>query len=162
MVDIMIKETFNGGDITILNNDVMVVTGIENMPYLSMFGGGDWWGNDLLLTDGPDLKFIATTEALCRVTTLNSNGRALIEAAVLADLAFLETDVPGTTLNVTVQVLDDNVISITVFINLQQVFYMLWNPVNPVLSVLPVSSDVLLNDDGDALFNDDGSVLLSD
>ena len=67
MFDLAVIENGNGGDIQVFGNDLAIVNGIENMPYLGMFGGNleqstvdnevtefslDWWGNDLLMKYG--------------------------------------------------------------------------------------------------------------
>jgi hypothetical protein len=83
-IDVMIWETGSGGNIKVQNNDLVVVNGYENMPYLSMYEGNDSWMDDLLLTG--DQKHQATTEVVIAATTLNSTGRGLIEEAMSNDL----------------------------------------------------------------------------
>jgi hypothetical protein len=59
MFDLAIIETGDGGDYQLKGNDLAVVNGSENMPYIAMFGGNieatlnnivqdqslDYWGN---------------------------------------------------------------------------------------------------------------------
>jgi hypothetical protein len=71
-MDLAIIETGNGGDLQLVGNDLAMVNGIENMPYLGMFGGNieestvnkveklqsfDWWGNNLLMPGNQSIQF---------------------------------------------------------------------------------------------------------
>jgi len=62
IVDLNIVETNDGGDCVLLSNDVQLISGLQNMPYIGMFGGNveqstegpkiteqtfDFWGNFL-------------------------------------------------------------------------------------------------------------------
>jgi len=125
-MDIKILEAGDGGDMSINGNDLAVVFGVENMPYIGMFGGASWFGNDLLLQD-TDLIFSSETEQLLINTALNSAGRVEIEAAIKRDLQFLINDVEGTELIVQTQITSDNRIEIRVNFG-GTTFYMLWNP----------------------------------
>lgn len=108
--DLAIIETLNGGDLQLVGNDLAVVYGVENMPYLSMFGGNidestvnqnanqptseqnfDWWGNNLLMKNNSSTQFISQTEKTLNNTQLNSAGRVTIENAIASDLQFLAT-----------------------------------------------------------------------
>lgn len=107
--DLAIIETGNGGDIQLLKNDLAVVQGIENMPYLAMFGGNkeqstenvnanqpvpaqsfDWWGNNLFMQGDQSIQFNSKVEKILNTTPLTSAGRVLIENAIKKDLEFLE------------------------------------------------------------------------
>jgi len=88
-IDLMVYETGSGGDVLIRNNDIVVVTGFENGPYLSMYEGNDSWMDDILLTG--DQKHTATTEAVIASTPLTSAGRVEIEEAMNTDLDDLAT-----------------------------------------------------------------------
>jgi hypothetical protein len=122
MNDILLYETGNGGDVVIRGNEIVTVEGIENMPYLSMFGGKSWWGNYLI----PDSPFLCVTEELLNNTALNSAGRMAIEKAVKQDLAFLD-DIDGTTYSVDVSILQPKKVSIYITINGKK-FELQWNP----------------------------------
>ncbi len=82
--DIMVFETGSGGSIAIRNNDLVTVTGYENMPYLNMYEGDDNWADDILLTG--DQRHRATTERVIADTPLTSIGRSAIEEAMSNDL----------------------------------------------------------------------------
>lgn len=105
MADLKLIETGSGGDIFRFGNDFLLIEGLENMPYLAMFGGNpgfvtpqnrvaaeqsfDWWGNSLLFFNEPQVQFNSETEHTLRTVALNSSGRAIIEQAILRDLAFM-------------------------------------------------------------------------
>lgn len=135
-MDVQITEQNNGGDLTIKTNDLSVVTGVENMPYLAMFGGSEWWGNDLLLNDGQDFKFSAETEEILLTIPLNSSGRSIVENAIKRDLAFLLNDVANTTLTITTRITSDNRLEILVKFAGGE-FYLLWNPLTKQSVISP-------------------------
>ncbi|HXP52170.1 MAG TPA: hypothetical protein VN922_19595 [Bacteroidia bacterium] len=118
--DLAIIETGNGGDLQKLNNDLSVVYGIQNMPYLSMFGGNvkqstkqntvaeqsfDYWANTLMYDAEPDLQMNSLTERTYKSVALNSQGRILIEAAIKEDLKLL-SDVA--TVTITTYIISDD------------------------------------------------------
>jgi phage gp46-like protein len=103
-MDFAIIETLNGGDLVLKGNDLVVVDGIQNMPYLAMFGGNveqstknkiteeqsfDWWGNNLLMPSNQSIQFNSITEKVINTTALTSSGRVTIENAIKDDLKFL-------------------------------------------------------------------------
>ena len=92
MADLLIRETGNGGDLVLKGNDLAMVSGAENMPYLSMFGGVNWWGNDLLLGEDIDLQFNSESEAAINDISLNSAGRVALENAASVSGMILTTE----------------------------------------------------------------------
>lgn len=104
-MDIQLKETFDGGDFVMKRNDVSIIEGFENMPYLGMFGGNpgfntpqsrlrnqqayDFWGNNLLSNNNASIQINSNTEYALITTALTSAGRLLIEQAVKRDLQFM-------------------------------------------------------------------------
>lgn len=103
-LDLLLDETLDGGDIVLKGNDMQVIYGFQNMPYIGMFGGNpgfvtptnrlknqafDFWGNALLMPNKPLVQFNSTTEHVLNNTALTSNGRILIEQAVRNDLQFM-------------------------------------------------------------------------
>lgn len=131
MMDVTLIETGNGGDLVLSGNDLSIVDGISNMPYIAMFGGSNFWGNDLLF-DNDDLRFSAETENILLTVPLNSQGRSTIEAAIKRDLQFLLNDVPNTELIVTCRIVSDNRLEIFVKFGGTE-FNLLWNPQNQSL-----------------------------
>ena len=122
--DILIYETGSGGDFLLRGNGLATVSGYENSPYLSMFGGNDWWGN-AYIPDGNSL-FSAQTEDVLNTTPLTSAGRVKIENAIKADLAYLD-DITGTTYTVSTSIANANRLDIVITIN-GKVFNYQWNP----------------------------------
>lgn len=126
-MDLLIVENGDGGDLVLRGNDLVMVKGIENVPYLASFGGdADWWANDYLDPTRPELKWLSETESILRTTPLNSNGRQKIEQAVLNDLAQLKKQ---TNSNITVQAIIANVDRLEILINIDNLAVQyIWNP----------------------------------
>ncbi len=112
----VIEANGNGGDLQLVGNDLALVFGVENMPYLGMFGGNveestvnnvvrlqsfDWWGNNLLMPNNQSIQFNSVVERTLNNTPLTSAGRVIIENAIKTDLAFLS---PLATITVTVTI----------------------------------------------------------
>lgn len=104
MADLKLIETLNGGDLVLLGNDLVVIGGLQNMPYLGIFGGNieestkefnvdeqrfDFWGNDLLMLNQPEIQYNSETERLLSDIALNSSGRLIIEQTIAKDLEFM-------------------------------------------------------------------------
>lgn len=127
MIDMLVQEQGSGGDGIIRNNDIVMVFGFENQPYLAQFGGNEWWGNDLFFANEPNSKFLSLTEQVLATTPLNSAGRILIEQAMADDLAYLTDYDPETKISVSVTIDSVNRISAINTINGQQIA-MNWSP----------------------------------
>lgn len=105
--DLALVESFGGGDITLLGNDLAVDYSIGTSMYLRMFGGNveasttnprdttaqdfSYWGNAFILD--PKLQFNSLTERTLNTTPLTSNGRIIIENAIKKDLEGLDCTV---------------------------------------------------------------------
>ena len=131
-MDVKLTEQNNGGDLTLNNNDLALVYGVENMPYLAMFAGDDFWGNDLLLSE-KFRAYLAETERVLLSVALNSQGRIEIENAVKRDLQFLLDIVQGSTLTVQTKITDDNRLEMLITFNGQEI-NLLWNPQTATLT----------------------------
>lgn len=105
MADLQMVENGDGGDLVLLGDDLVVIDGFQNMPYLGMFGGNteentkefnvdeqrfDWWGNNLLMQNQPIIQYNSDTERLLNEIALNSSSRLLIEQTVKSDLDFMK------------------------------------------------------------------------
>jgi hypothetical protein len=105
MFDLFLIETKDGGDVVLEGNDLKVVFGFENMPYLALFGGNpgestrefqpteqrlDWWGNDRFFQNQPSIQINSGTQNFLSKNALSSAGRLRIEQQILADLSFME------------------------------------------------------------------------
>jgi phage gp46-like protein len=127
MIDIRIIQTGDGGDFVVKGNDLEAVNGIENMPYLAMFGGdADWWANGLLFAENPEVQIKSTVEKTLMNTALNSSGRIAIENAVKKDLEFLQKSY-GAVVTVAASITSNNRIELLININGNNIKY-LWNP----------------------------------
>ena len=125
MIDALLIEQGSGGNLVIRNNDLVTVSGYENMPYIGQFGGDTFWADGLLLVD--DQMHTCQTEKVMNSVPLNSSGRVSISNAVEEDLAFLADAVPGTATTVSVAIAAKNRIDSNVGIAGQNI-YMQFNP----------------------------------
>ena len=105
-MDVKLIETGNGGDVRRKTKDIFVIEGLENMPYLALFGGNvnastptrrlvneqafDWWGNNLLFPNDQGRQFNSLTESRLIDTPLTSSGRIRLEEALKEDLKFMK------------------------------------------------------------------------
>lgn len=105
MADLKMIETGNGGDLVLNGNDLQVIEGWQNMPYLGMFGGNveasttgpkisneealDWWANNLLMQNEQEIQLNSTLEKALNTIPLTSSGRNQIRQAVIFDLGFM-------------------------------------------------------------------------
>lgn len=110
-------ENGSGGDLVLLGNDLAMINGLQNMPYLGMFGGNpdqittgpkiadqqafDWWGNQLLYPNLPAIQFNSLLEKKLQQVALSSQGRLQIEQTIKKDLAFM-TNFAGVTVDVSI------------------------------------------------------------
>lgn len=129
MNDIELYEGGNGGELRINGNDLNWVDGITNMPYMSCFGGNNWWGNSLL-DEGRGIRFTAETEDIINSTPLSSNGRLKIEQAIIRDLEYLKAEFPTEKLIVSVSIVSEKRIDVTVNLAGKEMF-LVWNPFIP-------------------------------
>ena len=127
MFDVAIVESGSGGDVQIVGNDLGIVYGIENQPYLASFGGNiqadtisnnisinsrlDYWGNTLLIPNNPSQQFNSKLERTLLNTPLTSSGRTKIISALTQDLLYLK-DVLGKDVLIGVSIISDNWIQI--------------------------------------------------
>jgi phage gp46-like protein len=105
-MDLKVIEEGNGGELVKTAKDLVVISGLQNMVYLALFGGcveastptkrlpteqaADWWGNSLLFPDNPERQLNSLTERTLNEVALTSSGRVRIEQAVLKDLDFMK------------------------------------------------------------------------
>jgi hypothetical protein len=104
-MDLAFLETGNGGDLMVRGNDLFLIEGWGNMPYLGMFGGNpvgvtkkrfegeqafDFWGNNLLMPQDESIQFNSLLEKKLTEIPLTSNGRIQIQQIILQDLKFMK------------------------------------------------------------------------
>lgn len=125
--DVALFETGNGGDFSIVNNDLLMGETMYQQIYLALFGGNvqastkpsylasedryDYWGNQLVWKETKTKQFNSETERTIQTTTLNSSGRLAIVRAIEKDLEYLRSVV---NLSVEVEIISSNKIRITV------------------------------------------------
>jgi len=105
MIDIIIYESGNGGEIKLKDNgDIETTQGLFNMPYLAHFGGNveasttgneiegeerfDWWGNEFL---DEQFQMNSLLEKSLNENNISSSGRNFIERDAKADLEVLNS-----------------------------------------------------------------------
>ena len=128
--DINLFEGGSGGEMRILNSDLLMSETIYQTIYLALYGGNveqdttedesdleenfDYWGNQLFYSNNPDKWFNSQTERTLSTVALNGEGRKLIEDAVNADLQFLNNVV---NFEVEVSISSNNRAEIAIFIS---------------------------------------------
>lgn len=110
MTDVLLRQTNDGGEITIQGGLVLMSEGLETAAYLSLFGGNEddaagtdtarqWWGN--LLDVEPERAYRSETQFLVQALPAIPFNLRRIEQAVARDLQWmLDT---GTAQSVTVE-----------------------------------------------------------
>lgn len=105
--DLNLFETGQGGDYSIINQDLLLGETLYMQIYLALFGGNieastkdaylqseerfDYWGNGLIWRNEKSVQFNSETERTIQNTALNSSGRLSIIQAVNVDLAHLKS-----------------------------------------------------------------------
>lgn len=126
MTDIAIIETLNGGDIVLQGNDLATVEGFTNMPYLSCFGGNDWWGNDII-GEGAGVQYNGITEDNLNAAVINTSLPNKAERWMQQDLAYLNEQYPNEKIQIDVSIPAPNKINATIAFKGEQM-YINWNP----------------------------------
>lgn len=105
IVDLRLIENKDGGDCVLNGNDLEMISGFQNMPYIGMFGGNveqstlgpktteetfDFWGNFLFHPTEQPIWFNSKTELLLKSVALTSSGRIQIQEQVKKDISFME------------------------------------------------------------------------
>jgi len=113
--DILLFENGNGGEISIVNDDIALNEQLYQQVYLCLFGGNleadtrgdeiateirfDWWANSLQFKEKQAKQFNSETERALNENALNSNGRINILRAVENDLKLFKS-IADLTINV--------------------------------------------------------------
>lgn len=105
-MDLAIFETHDGGDLMLRGRDLAMYFGIENHPYLGMFGGNkaasttnivtdsqsfDWWGNNLVMPGDQSIQMNSLFEKALDEINLTSAGRVRLIAIIKRDLEFMSS-----------------------------------------------------------------------
>lgn len=128
MKDFGLYETGYGGDLSILNNDIEMVSSLSNQVYIALFGGNigyvtrndfnadqqrlDFWGNSLIYRNNSRKQFNSLTEHFILNSVINSAFRSKLIDCVKRDLEYLDA-IFVTDINV---IIDTNNIKILVSI----------------------------------------------
>lgn len=153
VTDLKLIETSDGGDCVLVANDLQMISGFQNMPYIGLFGGNieqsttgpktteqtfDFWGNYLLHPTLQEVWFNSKTEKLLMETALNSAGRMAIEQQVKKDVEFMQ-QFAAISVSVTLVAVDRINIAITIMepnaLN-SNVFTYIWDATNAELTML--------------------------
>lgn len=93
--DVLLFQTVNDGDISVVNGVVEMTAGFETAAYVSLFGGNieddgtaanalTWWGN--LDETEPAKKYVSETQHLLDLLPPTSSNLLKLEAAASRDL----------------------------------------------------------------------------
>lgn len=138
MLNKTIYEDGNGGQLTIINNDVATTDSLLMMAYIAMFGGNreasttstttegelnlDWWGNDR--EENSSTWINSETEKTLIGIQLNSSSIETIKQAILTDLDFM--DAYGD-LSVAVSITDVNTVKMHITLNQGDNLSLIWD-----------------------------------
>lgn len=131
--DLNLFASGNGGEIAILNGDLLLTEQLYQQIYLCLFGGNleasttgnelpgeprlDWWANSLFFLNNPPKQFNSFTEKALRDNPLSSNGRTKILQAVEADLQNFKS---VANISVNVVILNTNQVQLSISISQPQ------------------------------------------
>lgn len=101
MTDVLLRQTHDGGDITVEAGLVLMSEGLESAAYLSLFGGNEddagdtageraqWWGN--LGEPEPSRTYRSETQYLMRSLAAVPSNLRLVERAAARDLEWMRS-----------------------------------------------------------------------
>lgn len=104
--DLHLYESGDGGELLLLNGDLVLSETLYQTIYIALFGGNieastlgneiagqerfDYWANELVFKNQKNKQFNSETEKMLTSVTINSLGRLKIKNAVELDLDFLK------------------------------------------------------------------------
>lgn len=167
--DVRLIETGDGGDVTLKGNDIQSIEGLQNMPYIAIFGGNpnqltqgertdieafDYWGNFLFEPNNTAAWFNSRLEKVLKNTTITPQGVRLIETAINKDLNFMRefAEVTVSVSSPFVDRLKIDIILIQPEIGTNNIFTYIWNATNGELSE-EQSNNIISQGQGIALGN---------
>ena len=94
--DVLLEQTNNNGEISVINGVVAMTGSFETMAYLCLFGGNEdddgradnvetWWGN--IDEVDPDFRYVSETQNLLQSIPAISANLLKLQAAAERDLA---------------------------------------------------------------------------
>ena len=128
--DLHIYESGSGGELVLLNGDLVLAESLYQTIYIALFGGNveastlgneieseerfDYWANSLIYKDNISKQFNSKTEKTLSEVTINTAGRLKIKSVVEEDLLFLKNIV---NLKVNIVILSTDKIEINLILN---------------------------------------------
>lgn len=114
--DLLLKDTLDGGEISLQNGEFVMESGYRNALTLSLLGGNElddgtknnsntWWGNLLANTSKAE-KYISEFQNLIRSLPLTTKNIVLAEKAAQRDLAWLIDEKIADDVNVNIKAID--------------------------------------------------------
>lgn len=104
--DLHLYESGSGGELVLLNGDLVLSETLFQTIYLALFGGNveasttgdeisgqerfDFWANNLIFKTQKNKQLNSLTEKTLNSVTINTSGRLKIQSAVEQDLFFLK------------------------------------------------------------------------
>lgn len=143
--DLHLYESGNGGELHLLNGDLVLSETLFQTIYLALFGGNveasttgeeitgqerlDFWANELLFKTQKNKQLNSLTEKTLNSVTINTSGRLKIQSAVEQDLFFLKNII---NFDIDVLILGTDKIKILISISSisnqsEKVFQFIWN-----------------------------------
>lgn len=124
--DVLLFDTDNGGQISILNGLVMPDKRFSTAAYISLFGGNDddmgrvdnnktWWGNRFSNISNNELV-VSRFQSLTKKLPLTSKNIALAEQAARDDLNWMIMEDVADEVSVAVQAIDKNRINLNIVV----------------------------------------------
>ena len=121
--DVLLEQTIDDGEITVVNGVVTMSGGLETAAYLSLFGGNEdddgrpensktWWAN--LLEIDKSRKYISETQHLLQSIPATSANLRKIEDAAKSDLNWFLTSNIASSVEVFASIPALNTIGLTV------------------------------------------------
>lgn len=114
--DLLLKDTVDGGEISLQNGEFVMESGYRNALTLSLLGGNElddgtennpntWWGN-LLTGTSKAQKYISEFQNLIRSLPLTTKNLVLAEKAAERDLAWVMDEKIADDVNVNIKAID--------------------------------------------------------
>jgi phage gp46-like protein len=121
--DVLLQQTNDNGDITVVNGVTTMTGSFETTAYLCLFGGNEddaggadksetWWGN--LDEIDPDLRYVSETQYLLKSLPAISSNLLKLQAAAERDLAVFTSKSIASSVTVAVSIPALNRVAIAV------------------------------------------------
>jgi len=115
MTDILLANTDEGGEITVVDGFVSLDEGLQTGVYLSLFGGASWFANSIIEKESE--KINSDFEDVLKATPPSSQGLLTIEDAGKRNLQWLIDDEIATDVDVVVALPETSKLEIEVTVS---------------------------------------------